>query len=594
MSWEFPFAAGSSNDFPSIAGDDRAAIDLLAGAGLWFVRHLRWRPLETLCASVTLSLFLLYLAASIIYGLEVAPAWSYAPTVLSVVAAIACRSDLRRLWHHRETRSTVLAFPVIFLWLVLLLLLVRNYSGGRWYGDWYEHYERAMFFADHFPLYTKLFGNYLLPARPPMMNLLTALLFWQVAPRFELFQVSFAFMNALVLLPCALIAPSLIARTRNRAWLIAGFLALNPMFVQNSVYTWTKLFAAFYSLTALGLYLSAWRRNDSPRIVAAFACLATAMIVHYSAAPLVLFLGAHYVFVLFRRRHHRWRELIVSAAVGAAIMFTWLGWSFYAYGWKDTVGSNTTVTGSQNYSLVGNLGKIAENTFDTLVPFPLRGRYENDASYDPHIPQRGLAYLRDWFFCIYQTSFPAMLGLGGLILVIWLLGKLWIRPPKDPWQHHYVFWILCILVVAFIGIALVGSVESFGIAHICLQPLVLIGLTYAAIGLPHVPLTVRGLALLGLLIDAAFGVLLHIHLLRNTFDISPAGDQLKIGSHIEMGRAAIANGVTKFQMQAPFLGDQLGTVAGAIVEAIVVVCAVAICAGLWLLASRGQGRHDAA
>ncbi len=391
--------------------------------GLWLVRYLRWRPLETLCASVAMSFFLLYLAAFLIYGLAAPPGWSYAPTAFSFLAAIVCRNDLRRLWNHRETRTTILAFLAVFFWLLLFVLLVRNFTGGRWFGDWYEHYQRDLFFSEHFPLGTKLLDIYLLPARPPMMNLLTAELFWQISPRFELYQIVFAFLNALVLLPCSLIAPSLVARTRNRAWLIAGFLALNPMFVQNCVYTWTKLFAAFYALTALGLYVSAWRKSDLPRMVAAFACLAIAMLVHYSAAPLVLFLGLHYLIVLFRRRRNRWRELILSVAVGTAILFTWLGWSLRTYGWEDTFGSNTTVTGSQKYSLIGNLGKVALNTLNTIVPFPLRGSYENDSSYDPQLPQRGLAYLRDWFFCIYQTSFPAMIGLGGLILVIWLLAQ---------------------------------------------------------------------------------------------------------------------------------------------------------------------------
>ena len=40
--------------------------------GLFFVRYLRWRPLETLCGSVALSFFLLYLAAFIIYALALA------------------------------------------------------------------------------------------------------------------------------------------------------------------------------------------------------------------------------------------------------------------------------------------------------------------------------------------------------------------------------------------------------------------------------------------------------------------------------------------------------------------------------------------
>ncbi len=34
-----------------------------------------------------------------------------------------------------------------------------------------------------------------------MMNLLTAELFWQVSPRFELYQIVFAFLNALCFFP---------------------------------------------------------------------------------------------------------------------------------------------------------------------------------------------------------------------------------------------------------------------------------------------------------------------------------------------------------------------------------------------------------
>ena len=143
-------------------------------------RYLRWRPLETLCGSVALSFFLLYLAAFIIYALALAPAWSYVPTILSAVAAIVCGIDLHRLWNHRETRATMLAFLAVFFWLLLLILLIRNFSGGRWFGDWFEHYERAIFFAAHWPLDAKLFGDYILPARPPMMNLLATLFFWQV------------------------------------------------------------------------------------------------------------------------------------------------------------------------------------------------------------------------------------------------------------------------------------------------------------------------------------------------------------------------------------------------------------------------------
>ena len=236
-----------------------------------------------------------------IYATELPPGWSYFPAAAGVLAAVICTRDIRRLWRHRETRAAMLAFLALFFWLLLFLLLVRNYSGARWWGDWYEHYERALFFSEHKPTNTTFLDpiGYVLPARPPMMNLLTALLFWQVAPSFELFQVVFAYLNALAILPCALIAPSLVAKPRNRAWLIAGFLALSPMFIENGTYTWTKAFAAFYDLTALGLYLSAWRRGDLARMVAAFACLSIALLVHYSAAVMVLFLGAITCFFCF-------------------------------------------------------------------------------------------------------------------------------------------------------------------------------------------------------------------------------------------------------------------------------------------------------
>ncbi len=364
-----------------------------------------------------------------IYALALPPAWAYFPAVSGALATVVCRRDIGRLWRHREARAAMLAFLALFFWLLLFLLLVRNYSGGRWFGDWYEHYERALFFSEHKPAETTFLGSfkYALPARPPMMNLLTALLFWQVSPAFELFQVVFAYLNALSILPCALIAPSLVSKTRDRAWLIAGFLALSPMFVENGTYTWTKAFAAFYELTALGLYLSAWRRNDFARMVAAVACLSIALLVHYSAAVMVLFLAGHYLCCLFRQRKHKWREIVVAGAVGIAIFMTWLGWSLFEYGAKVAFGSNTSVTASQQFTFAGNLQKMAKNIFNTIVPFPLRGRYQNDTAYDPQLPPQGLPYYRDCLFAIYQTEFPAILGVGALIVVAWQLVSLILR-----------------------------------------------------------------------------------------------------------------------------------------------------------------------
>ncbi len=561
------------------------------GPGLLFVRVLRWRPLETLCGSVALSFLLLYFAALSMYALQLPPACAYVPSIASAVAWIVCWRDFSRLWRHREARAAMLAYLALFLWLLLALLVVRNYSGSRWYGDWFEHYERALFFSEHKPADTTFLGSlrYSLPARPPMMNLLTALFFWQVSPAFELFQVVFAYLNALPILPCVLLAPSLVAKTRNRAWLTAGILALSPMFIENGTYTWTKAFAAFYDLTALGLYLSAWRRGEFTRMVAAVACLSIALLVHYSAAVMILFLGGHYLCCLFRRRRHKWRELVVSAAVGIALFMTWLGWSLCDYGVKVTFGSNTSVTASQQFTLAGNLQKIGKNIFNTIVPFPLRGSYADDPLLDTRRPPQGLAYDRDSLFAIYQTEFPAMLGAGALIVVVWQLVSLMRKPPRDRRNHRFAFWFWFVVVVTLLSIIVHGEYDYLGVGHICLQPMALLGLTFAAVSLPQVPKGVRVFALAGLLVDVVLGILLHFHFQQYEFGWVTEGNDFAPTTNLNMGYHAVSNSFFKYIHQLTFLGDHVAEAAGAI-ELCIGAGAVAICVGLWFLAARSAGR----
>jgi hypothetical protein len=560
------------------------------GPGLVFVRYLRWRPMETLCGSVALSFFFIYLTTFGIYILNLPPAWAYVPSTGAAIATLICVRDFRRLWKNRETRATLLAFLALFSWLLILLLLVREYSGGRWYGDWFEHFHRAGFFSAHLPLNTQFLEVFMVPARPPMMNLLAATIFWQVPTSFEVFQVTFAYLNALALLPCALIAPSLISRSRNRAWLIAGFLALNPMFLQNATYTWTKLFTAFYELTALGFYLSAWRRNDLSRMVAAFACFAMAMLVHYSAGPMIVFVVGHYLFFLFPHRKNRWRELAASAAMGSAIFATWLAWSIDAYGVKDTFVSNTTIMSSQLFSLSANVSKVANNIFNTLVPAFMRGGIECDMSYSPEMPPRGLAYARDWYFAVYQPSFPAALGLGALLITAALLIALYRRPPKDPWHHHFVFWMFLIIVVTIIGVAVHGESDYLGVAHICLQPLVLLGVTFAAIGLAKVPRWFRKLALAGLAFDAIFGVFLHFHTLQNHIDVhvEEFRDSHKVrASRNDLGTFPIRNAVLRSTHGLTFLGDHASNFA-IVLDVAAALILLGILAAIWLLADYGR------
>ena len=134
-----------------------------------------------------------------------------------------------------------------------------------------------------------------------------------------------------------------------------------------------------------------------------------------------------------------------------------------------------------------------------------------------------------------------MLGCGGLILVVWQLVSLLRHPPHDRRKHRYAFWFWFVVVVTLLSIAVHGEYDYLGVAHICLQPVVLLGLTFAAVGLPHVPKAVRATGLVGLLVDAVLGIWLHFHLLQNDFDWVEQGGRVGPTAHLDMGMSAVSN-----------------------------------------------------
>ncbi len=134
-----------------------------------------------------------------------------------------------------------------------------------------------------------------------------------------------------------------------------------------------------------------------------------------------------------------------------------------------------------------------------------------------------------------------------------------------------------------------GEYDYLGVGHICLQPMVLLGLTFAAVGLPHVPKMVRAFALGGLLVDAVLGILLHFHFEKLEFGWVVQGTGFAPTVNLDLGLGAVSNSFLKFSHQLTFLGDHVTDAAGAI-ELVIGVGAVAICVGLWYLAAGRAGR----
>ncbi len=521
--------------------------------GFALLRHSPWRPLEKLCAAVALSLVIVFLVAFAGFVAGAGPGLAWLTSLVCVLLGGATYRDARALLHDRTVRRALLGLAALVAWSGALLLLLRHYSGGTWYGDWLEHFERARFFLHRLPLDAVIFGGYQVPARPPMENVLVAFFLAQSADLFELFQVVALLLGSLVLLPCLLVARELGRGAARGTAVLVALLALNPVFVQHVTYPWTKLLADFFVLLAIAFYLRGWRRGDNGRIIAAFAALAAGTLVHYSAGPYLVLVAAHYLVAVLPRRPHRARELATVTGVGALVLLPWTAWSLATYGVTATFASNTTVTDAARFTLLGNATKIVLNLRDTLLPHFLRGA---GLGYFDQTNLVGLT--RDFCFLAYQGCLPLAIGLvGGVVAaVVAARGLLGRQRIADPGTRR--FWLLFVGAGTVLGVAVHGQREFFGLTAIGLTPIVLLGVALVAVSLPGLPRPLRWAVVAGTLVDLVCGVLLQTAV--ESAGAWPVGGRLGAAGVFVQGlsRVAIANWRAKVAAGVELLGDHLG------------------------------------
>src|SRR4051794_3586545 len=282
--------------------------------GFFFVRRLRWAPLEKLSGSIGLSLILVYLGAWGAYCLgpkDQRPVYWAIAGASALLAALSAR-DLLSFFRSFRIRQALLSFMFLLPWTLTMLSIIRVYNGAGWAADWAEHFQRSLFFLHRFPTATQFIEIYDLPARPPMQNVLAAMFLGLTADRFEIFQVIFGFLNVLLFLPCLLLMPAVGFGKRRALIPLVAIFAANPPVMQGVTHAWTKALPAFYVILAIALYLAGWRKNDGIRTAAAFVALAAGVLAHYSAGPYVVVLGLHYLWRVFHSRPRPWRDLAMA------------------------------------------------------------------------------------------------------------------------------------------------------------------------------------------------------------------------------------------------------------------------------------------
>ncbi|MDQ5981153.1 MAG: hypothetical protein QG602_4131 [Verrucomicrobiota bacterium] len=124
----------------------------VGGATLPLAARLRgFAPLTRLALGAGGALVGLYLATGALWLGGLDWRWLWLWPAASAALAWRERAAIRALAAEPVVTTTLAGWLVIAAWCLGLQLMVVSYSGGTWTVDWYEHYERALFFQQYGP-----------------------------------------------------------------------------------------------------------------------------------------------------------------------------------------------------------------------------------------------------------------------------------------------------------------------------------------------------------------------------------------------------------------------------------------------------------
>lgn len=540
------------NPVLSLLGCLALFVGLVFGLGLPLVAGWRLTAPERICAGAAVGVVFLYLFALLDYWLKLPVAAGGLPPLAAVALLALRRRACAGLLRDPDARRMIGAWLLVVAWCLGFLALVRSYSGGGWVLDWADHYTRAMFFLHHRPPHWRLFGGDQLPSRPPLVNAVTAVFLRLTGGDYPFFQIFTTLLCTLAFLPVWLFAGRF-GRNASRAQaLLTVLFMLNPSVMENSTFAWTKLPTVFFVLTGLYLFLPALAGGSRRRLAAAYFFLAAGMLAHYSAGPYIVAIVAAY-FWWRRTRWPRpafWRDTALCALPAALLLATWFVWSLIAFGPHGTFLSNTSVTESTVRSWGGFAQEKTWNVVTTLVPHPFRR-----VNYELIAQRSQLGFVRDYFFLLYQVSLPLMFGGIGGGTLLWLLGRGW-RLARGPGPSpSRGFWLWFVASTTVLGAAAYGGFDQWGVAHLCLQGLLGLGLAFLAARFESLPRWWRFIFALGALADFGLGVVLQFYMENLHF---PAFEVMRNrGADVldQYSTGIWVNLWTKIQQGDEFVGD---------------------------------------
>ncbi len=518
---------------------------VVPGLGLPWARRLSQPPAGRFAATPLFGVVVAALLGQACHLLDLPPScWRVVALAAAGLGWATAWRETRAWARDADTVRLLKQSGLVALGSLASLALVRTHSGGDWIGDWVGHFHRAHYFLT--PTLTPPWVLELDPltARPPLVNLATAVLLATGAADFASHQV-FTTLLGLACVPPLLRLARLLGASPAACALLPCALLLHPLFLQNITYAWTKIACAAFVVAGVDSWLRHRRGEEGDHLTLALLWLAAAVLAHYSAAPYVLVLASLHLW-LDRRSLARpawWRGTLRQALPALALASTWIVWACVASGMDGALGGRTT-TVKQFVELApgARLGAFVDNLLRTLVPPPW---LDIDHRFLAH--GNALASLRDYAFSFYQTCLPGMVGLGALLALG--ASRAW-RATRRP-----VLALVALALLVVVSVAVHPAPMRWGAGHICLQPLALLFLAAAVSRWDLLPSRLRFWSAVLVLFDAALGVVLHFAL--QTIPIS-LEELARVGGpalRAEYGLAFANNASAKIALELTLLGD---------------------------------------
>jgi hypothetical protein len=451
-------------------------------------------PSVRLFVTAVFNFALFYLSEWTAYILSL-PTW-FPACVLLILTTISIYLIFTKKLPLSLTVSGLAFWAILATWILSFQLGVVVYGGANWFGDWREHYERALFFLEQKPLETRFLLNmWPLPSRGPLFNSSAAFLMSLFGKEFWVYQIISTVLNTFAVLPFALLIQSIVKIKQAAAhWVSLFIMTFAPFAFQMELYTNTKFFTLAFILGAIYLYRRGVRTDRPYWAVGSMIVFSLGFLAHYLVFPFAIIFAGHFFFVTAKRK---WgvKPLLFSFLGCGFLVSSWFLYLFLHFGLENTLKSNSSL--GQSYSKfyevasgksVNSNEVIKGNLLTTIIPYSFRRNWEGIAA-APVIVQKDGRFgktfepqesnpIFEWYCDLAnnQGSLLGNLGIAGLLGVYLAAG--WIVRNSKILQNRakqaktllgWKFWALFFGVGIPLNIALSPNPSPHGTAHLNLQ-----------------------------------------------------------------------------------------------------------------------------